>query len=389
MNTPGVVIVGAGHAGVETADALRRAGFGDPITIIDGAAHQPYQRPPLSKDYVRQSATAEPLPLRPDTSYADNDITLRFGSQMHRIDRVEQVVHLRDGSRVPYDDLVLATGARARHLPSPGGELRGIHHLHTLDDAEQLRTAIDHATRVVVIGAGFIGLEFASAAAGRGIDVTVLDVGDRPMARVLTPEMSAVFAEAHTTAGVRLEFGTAPIEFEGTDGQVTAVVDDRGRRHAADLVVVGIGVRPNTESAEASGLATDNGIVVDEYLRTDDPHVYAIGDCAAYPNTHAGRRMRLEAVQNATDQARCVAATIAGDPTPYTAVPWFWTIQHGRKLQIAGFTDTVTETVVVGDRSAGKFSALGFANGRLVSVESVGAPADHLAARKLLAHRRR
>lgn len=383
----GVVVIGAGHAGIEAADALRRAGHDGPITIVDGAAHQPYQRPPLSKDHVTQAGTVEPLPLRPHNFYPEQGIDLRLGVAVTGIDRDTRAVHLQDGSRLQYDDLVLATGAHARRLTCPGSDLRGIHHLHTVDDAEALRAAMGRATRILVIGAGFIGLEFAAAAAALGLPVTVLDAGDRPMARVLSPEMSEVFAKLHQTAGVELEFGSGPVEFDGADGNVTAAIDTRGRRHVADLVVVGIGVQPVVGCAEAAGLAVANGIVVDDHLRTDDPHVYAIGDCAAYPNAVAGRRMRLEAVQNATEQARCVARTICGQPAPYSAVPWFWTVQHGRKLQIAGLTDTATETVVIGDRSAGKFSVLGFEGERLVSVESLGAPADHLAARKVLATR--
>lgn len=381
----GVVIVGAGHAGVETAAALRRMGHDRPITLVDSAPQLPYQRPPLSKDYVKPGADATPLPLRADRFYADNRIDLRLGVGVRAIDLERRTATLADGTALDYDALVFATGARARHLECPGAALDGVHNLHTVGDAENLRDALERAAQVVVVGAGFIGLEFASAARAWGLDVTVLDRGHRPMSRVLSEPMSALFHRLHESAGVRMEFGCRPLAFEGSDGRVTAVRDDSGVRHPADLVVVGIGVTPAIELAAAAGLRVANGIAVDEYLCTGHQRVYAIGDCASYPHAGTGRRVRLEAVQNATDQARCVAAAIVGRPEPYTVVPWFWTAQYGMKLQIAGLPGPVTETVSLGSPDGGKGSLLGFERGRLVWVESVSAPADHLASRKLLA----
>ncbi|WP_037345089.1 NAD(P)/FAD-dependent oxidoreductase [Sciscionella sediminilitoris] len=380
-----VLIIGAGHAGVEAADALRRAGHTGSVTLVDGAACPPYQRPPLSKDVVRPGTDPAPLPLRANGFYAEQGIETRFGSPVEAIETEHRTVHLADGTVLGYRTLILATGARARRIGLPGARLAGVHRLHTLADAGRLRAALEHASRVVVLGAGFIGMEFASAAAERGLPVTVLDRAERPMQRVLSVPMSERFRREHEAAGARLCFGTEPAAFEGTGGRVTAVLDTNGQRHPADLVVLGIGVDPAVELAQAAGLPVADGVVVDELLRTADERVYAIGDCAAFPCPRTGGRIRLEAVQNATDQARCVARTITGNAQPYTAVPWFWTVQCGWKLQIAGLPVPGARTVPLGDPGTGKGSLLGFARDRLVSVESLGSPAEHLAARKLLA----
>ncbi|RPA59394.1 pyridine nucleotide-disulfide oxidoreductase [Gordonia oryzae] len=379
-----VVIVGAGHAGVEASDALRRNGYDGDVMLVDRAGHLPYQRPPLSKDYLTSAASPSPLPLRPSTFYDDNGIDLRLG--VDGIDRGRRAVRLADGAVVPFDHLVLAIGAQPRRLSCPGADLDGVHHLHTVDDAAHLHATLTEASRVVVVGAGFIGLEFASAAVDRGVAVTVLDVADRPMARVLSASSSQLFADLHESRCVQLCFSTGVQRIDGSGGHVTAVVDDSGTRHPADLVVVGIGAVPDTHLARDAGLTVDNG-VVDEYLRTSDPHIVAVGDAASFPGHHTAGRVRLEAVQNATDQARCVAATICGAPLPYSAVPWFWTVQCGRKLQIAGLPGPAEEMVRLGDPPAGKGSILGFVDNSLAWVESVGAPADHQAARTLLAHR--
>ncbi|GAA1420284.1 NAD(P)/FAD-dependent oxidoreductase [Agrococcus citreus] len=384
-----IVIVGAGHAGVEAAEALRREGHEGAIVLVDAAPDLPYQRPPLSKEYVAQAGPA-PLPLRGPSFYSERRIELRLGEAAARIDRARREVELEGGERIGYDALVLAVGAHGRVAACEGADLDGIIGLRTVRDAEVMRERLERAQRVVVVGAGFIGLEFASAAEDRGVPTTVIDFAARPMQRVLSPAMSARFGRLHTDRGATLVFGEGLERFE-SDGQdrVGAVVGTSGTRYPADLVVVGLGVVPAVALAEHAGLRIDNGIAVDETLRSSDPAIFAIGDCASYPSAHWPGRIRLEAVQNATDQARTVARSILGRDEPYTAVPWFWTVQAGEKLQIAGIARPDMGTVVLGDPSTGRCSVLGFSDGTLVCVESVQAPADHMAARRILAGRRR
>src|SRR6185312_6015040 len=317
------------------------------------------------------------------------------------IDRAARTVALDDGTTLAYSKLVLATGAANRELAVPGADLAGIHGLRTLTDAQALHARLDAVRSVVVIGAGFIGLEFAAAARARGLDVTVLEYADRPMGRALTPVMSGFFADTHQRLGVTLRLGEGIASFDGDEnGHVTAAVSTTGNRYPADLVLVGVGVTPRTELAAAAGLEVENGIVVDGSLRTSDPDIYALGDCASFPNAHAGTRTRLESVQNATDQARHAARAIAGtsaqlaaepgsrfggEPGGYADLPWFWSNQGPLRLQIAGLVAPGDQTVLRGNPAEEKFSVFCFRNGALAAVESVNQPADHMAARRLLA----
>lgn len=385
MSQAGVVIVGAGQAGFQTAASLRKEGYDGPVTLLGDEPGLPYQRPPLSKEYLTADASVEKVRLRPEAFYERQRIELRPGERLERIDRAGRRLELASSARLEYEHLVLALGARPRPLPVPGGELDGVHLLRTLWDADALRAGLDDAEHVVVIGGGFIGLEFAAAARTRGAGVTVVEMLDRPMARVVSPEISRYFTRRHEAAGVEVLLETGVEALEGQGRRVAAVRTRDGRRLPADLVVVGVGIVPNTELAEAAGLEVDDGIVVDEHLTTRDPLVSAIGDCAAYPSCHAGKRVRLESVQNAVDHGRCVAGRIAGKAAPYTSVPWFWSDQHGCKLQIAGLTAGRERAVPRGDVEAGAFSVFCFEGDRLVGVESVNRPADHMAARKLLA----
>jgi 3-phenylpropionate/trans-cinnamate dioxygenase ferredoxin reductase subunit len=371
-----VVVVGAGHAGVQVADSLRTRGFRGEVTILGEETSLPYQRPPLSKDYLAEGATPAPLPLRGERFFAENRIALRTGVQAIAVDRARRTVSLDDGQVLPYTALVLATGSRTRPLPVPGGELAGVHELRTLTDAENLRRALTAARSVVVVGAGFIGLEFAAAARKRGVDVTVLEAADRPMGRALSPVMSDHFIGAHRHMGTDLRLGESLAALTGRDGSVAAAVGASGTEYAADLVLFGVGVLPHDDLARTAGLAVDNGIVVDEHLRTADTAVYAVGDCT---------RGRLESVQNATDQARHVAEMILGGSSAYSALPWFWSNQGPLRLQIAGVGRPGDTTIVCGDVTGGRFSILCFRDGRLRAVESLNRPADHIAARRLLA----
>jgi 3-phenylpropionate/trans-cinnamate dioxygenase ferredoxin reductase subunit len=370
----GVVIVGNGMAGATVAATLRTKGYEGPVVLIGDEPHAPYQRPPLSKAQLVEGG--DPQLVRPEAFWADKDVEVLAGVRVAAIDRDARTVRLDDGSTRAYEHLVLATGARNRELPGAETALS----LRTLDESRALRERLGEGRRLVVVGGGFIGLEVAAAAHALGTEVTVVEALERVMSRVVSPEMSAFFEGLHAEAGVRILTGRSVLSI--AEGEV---VLDGDERLEADVVVVGVGVVPNVELAQEAGLEVSDGIVVDERLLTSDPAISAVGDCAHYPCAITGRRQRLESIQNATDHARAVAARIAGSGEPYGAVPWFWSDQHGRKLQIAGVASDGASAVVRGDPSAGGFSIFRFADGALVAVESVDAMADHMAARKLLA----
>ena len=373
-----VLVVGAGQSGFQAAASLRERGFAGRVVLIGDEPGVPYQRPPLSKAYLTGAAGQEQLRLRGEDFFAEKDIEL-FAGRVASIDRAGSRVLLEDGAELAYDHLVLATGSRNRTLPVPGADLPGVLTLRTRDDADRLRASLADAGDVVVIGGGFIGLEFASHA---GRSVTIVEAQDRLLNRVATPEISAYFAELHERAGHTVLLGRGVAALHG-EGRVQSVELSDGTSLPADLAVVAVGVVPETALAAAAGLAVDNGVVVDAHLRTEDPKIFAIGDCANFPCVQAGAATRLESVQNAVDQARCVAAAITGSASTYDSLPWFWTDQSGAKLQIAGILSGADRTVVAGDRAEGKFSVLSFRDGVLIAVESVNRPADHIAARRL------
>ncbi|WP_284990136.1 FAD-dependent oxidoreductase [Arthrobacter sp. efr-133-TYG-120] len=374
-----------GQAGVQAADSLRSGGFPGSITIVADEATLPYQRPPLSKDYLVPTGHLAALPLRPASFYTDHGIDLLTGVAASTIDRHAQTVTLADGTSLPYDYLLMATGSRNRSLSCPGADLAGIHSLKTITDAERLQRALSAAEDVVVIGAGFIGLEFASAAKAYGCEVTVLEFASRPMSRALSPVMSDWFSVAHERNGVRLRLNEGLSHFErDNNGHVCAAHSMTGARYTADLVVVGVGVIPNDEVAAQAGLETNNGILVDEALRTSDPRIFAIGDCASFPNSLTGSRIRLESVQNAAAHGRHAAQVILHAADNYEETPWFWSTQGSLRLPMAGIQAAGDTATVIGNPETAKFSVLCHRVGRLVAVESVNAAGDHIAARKLL-----
>lgn len=382
---PRVVIVGGGQAGVQAADALRARGHTGPLTVVGDESVLPYQRPPLSKGHLVAGNSVDPLPLRAQKFFTEQRIDLRTGVRATSLDRTNRNVYLGDGSVLHYDSLILATGAANRMLNVPGSDLAGVHTLRTLADADALRLELHRAENVLVVGAGFVGLEVAAAARAQGSNVTVLETTDRPLSRAVSRLTAEHVAAVHRHAGANLRMNEVVSSLMGNEGRVVGAVTDTGAQYPADLVIVGIGAIPRTALAEAAGLPVSNGIVVDERLRTDDPAIYAIGDCANYPSLHTGTRIRLESVQNATDQGRRVAATILGDVRSDAEVPWFWSHQGSLKLQIAGVRLPGDADVLCGDRTTGRFSVCCFRNGRLAAVESINRPADHIAARALLA----
>ncbi|MDT0495628.1 FAD-dependent oxidoreductase [Streptomyces griseus] len=387
MGSPTVVVVGAGQAGSDTAAALRSQGFAGRIVLVGDEDALPYRKPLLSKEYLVGDPEGEDTALRPASFYAEQGIELRTGDPAVRIDREGRRLVLASGEELGYDHLVLATGARPRRLSVPGAELDGVLALRTLADARTLRTALAGTGDLLVVGGGFIGLEVAAAARASGVRVTVVETRDRLMGRSVSAPTARYLAEQHTAHGVRLLLSEELTALHGEEGRVRVAELGRGERIRADLVVAGVGVLPNTALAADAGLEVGDGILVDPRLRTADPRIHAIGDCARFPSRHAPRHLRLESVQNAADQARSVAAAIhaPADPPPYDAVPWFWTRQYGARLQIAGITDGHDRTVTVGDPAGGRFSVFCFRAGRLLGTESVNRPADHMITRRLLA----
>lgn len=382
-----IVIAGAGQAGAQAAVSLRQEAYAGRIVLIGDEPALPYQRPPLSKAYLSRKLEADGLLLRNASIYDAQRIELRIGARISQIHRATHEIELHDGERLPYTHLILATGARNRKLTVPGAELAGVACIRTLEEASHLRERIGGIKRAVVIGAGFIGLEFAAVARDHGIDVTVIEAADRPMARALSLPMSAYFTSKHRQHGVRLLFNSGITQLLGKDGHVTHVQLSNGEIIDADLVIVGIGVIPNVELAQQAGLDVQNGVTVDAHLATSDPAISAIGDCAAFPCAYASAPLRLESVQNAVDQARCVAARLTGKAVPYANVPWFWSDQYDAKLQIAGITTSHTHTFVRGTPDEHSFAVFCFRDGKWLGVESINRPSDHMAARKLLAAR--
>jgi 3-phenylpropionate/trans-cinnamate dioxygenase ferredoxin reductase component len=382
--TPGsVLIVGAGHAGFQLAASLRQHGFAERIGLINDEAHLPYQRPPLSKAYLKGEGRPDSLMFRPDKFYREQNIELIAGRTIS-IDRGARKLLLASGASLDYGHLVLATGARNRLLDIPNANLADVRYLRILDESEVLRQRIGSGQRVVVVGAGFIGLEFAATARAKGLEVDVVELGPRVMARAVTAEISAFFQERHAAAGIRIHFGVQATGIEGDGTNVTGVSLSDGRHIPADLVVVGVGVLPNVELAAEAGLPVASGIIVDEQLLTSDPNISAIGDCALFASPRFGAPLRLESVQNAADHARCVAARLTGNAKTYDGLPWFWSDQGPDKLQIAGLTTGYDRVVVRGDAGQGSFSAFCYKAGQLVGVESVNRASDHVFGRKIL-----
>ncbi len=382
QDTTGIVVVGTGQAAFQLAASLREAGWTAPITLVGDEPGLPYNRPPLSKAYLKGERGSVDLALRPEAFYAGKEVRLRAGTRVLSIDRAARRVALSDGETLGYAHLVLATGTRNRRLDVPGAGLPGVTSLRTQDEAAALWDHVRAARRAVVVGAGFIGLEFAAVAAAMGCAVHVVEAGPRAMGRAVTPDTAATFTRWHESQGTRFSFATGVSAILG-ETSVRAVRTTDGAEHPAELVLVGIGVEANDSLAAECGLAVANGVVVDEQLGTADPAISAIGDCAAYPSRHAGgATVRLESVQNAVDHARSLAAHLTGRSRPYDAVPWFWSDQGPLKLQIAGLTAGSDTHVTLGEGES--CAVLCFKGGRLAGVESVNRPAEHMAARRLL-----
>lgn len=384
MMTEHVVVVGAGQAGFQLAASLRQKSFAGEISIIGDESAPPYQRPPLSKAYLKEGVE-ERLHLRKASFYPDSGITLSTGRRVTAIDRGAKRITLADGQSLNWDRLVLATGTRIFLPPIEGVNLPGVHSLRSIDDARRLRSEMATMRRAVVIGGGFIGMEFAAVAREAGIEVSIIESAGRLMARAISPQMSAVLQDIHSEKGVVIHLNSFAASINAqADGRVCGVSLKDGRFLPADCVVLATGVVPNIELAEAAGLRIQNGIVTDRFMTTEDPQIHAIGDCASFPDPFGTSLIRLESVQAAADHGRCLADVIMGQPAPYAALPWFWSDQGKYKLQIAGLA-AANDDARLTQTANGGHVVVRTRDGMVTAVETLNAPAVHMAARKQLA----
>ncbi|BCG68885.1 pyridine nucleotide-disulfide oxidoreductase [Mesorhizobium sp. 113-1-2] len=379
----GVVIVGAGHAGVQAAASLREDGYDGPVILIGDENELPYHKPPLSKTFIKD-AEAKPQPLRGEAFYTGNTIDYRPGMRIDRIDAGGHCLEISGGGALAFDHLILATGSRPRTLPLPGSDLSGVLSLRSLADARLIRDLSAQSEDVVILGGGFIGLEIAATLRAAGRTVTVVEAVDRLLGRAVAPVVASHVRQRLEATGVRILTGTSISRLEGENGHVVAAITSSGERLPARMVIVGIGAVPNVELAQDAGLTIANGIRVDHHMRSSVPEILAIGDAASYRHWFTGGDVRLESVQNATDQARLAARTITGHADAYSAVPWFWSDIGDMKLQMVGLTAGGDSHVVLGDLPDNKFSIYHYAGDRLLGIESVNRPGDHMLGRKML-----
>jgi 3-phenylpropionate/trans-cinnamate dioxygenase ferredoxin reductase subunit len=381
-----ILIIGGGQAGAQAIDTLRREGFGGRVTLVSDESQLPYQRPPLSKKYLSGEMAADRLLFRHRAFYDEHKIELKLGRRAVRIDAAARQVELADGETLSFDRLLLCLGAESRRLTCPGATLAGVHYLRSLEDVTPIQAGFKARARVVIIGGGYIGLETAATCRKMECGVTVLEMADRLMNRVVAPCVSAYFAGEHRNHGVQILCDMRVTRLEG-DGRVERVICADGSSHAADLVVVGVGAVAATELASSAGLACDNGIVVDEYCRTSDAAIFAAGDCTNHPSPRYGRRVRLESVDNAFEQAKTAALNLLDRPVAHDRVPWFWSDQYDNKLLIVGLPQDYDQQVLRGDPASRSFSVCYLKGRELLAVEAINHSKDYMAARKLIADR--
>ncbi len=384
MNS-GVLIIGAGHAGGSAAALLRQNGWQGPITLVGEEAQPPYQRPPLSKGWIAGEPDLAALLLRPQAFYAERDITLKLGTRATAVDATARSVTLDDGTTLAYEALILATGSRLRALPVPGADLPGVFSLRTVVDAERIRGALRPGCRLALVGGGYVGLEVAASARKLGVEVTVLEREPRLLARVASEALSSFFTDLHRRHGVHIELGAGVCALEPAGEAVGTVRLLDGRAIDCDAVVVGIGALAEDALAQRAGVACDDGILVDDTCRTSVEGIHAIGDCTRRPVARYGRRLRLESVPNALEQAKQVAAHLCGKPAPKIEAPWFWSDQYDARLQIAGLPFDVERTVLRGDPSNGRFAVFHLGADDVVHcVEAVSSPQEFIAGKMLV-----
>jgi 3-phenylpropionate/trans-cinnamate dioxygenase ferredoxin reductase subunit len=367
--------------------SLRQKRFDGHIVLAGEEAWLPYQRPPLSKKFLAGELPAERLYFKPPDFYDAADVDVRLETRIASVDRAHRCLLTAAGERIDYDTLVLATGSRVRRIPVPGSDLEAIHYLRCIDDVSRIRADLVDARNVVIIGAGYIGLEVAAVIRELGHNVSVVEMADRVMSRVVSPVVSDFYRAEHEARGVNFVLSATLEAIEG-DTRVSAVRTSGHVSIPADLVIAGIGIVPNTELAAAAGLEVDNGVVVDTHCRTADDSIYAVGDCTSHPNSIYGRRVRLESVHNALEQAKTAAANICGEAVEYSQVPWFWSDQYDLKLQIAGLSEGYDEVVIRGEPASRSFSCLYLRDGIVIACDAINAPRDFVQSKALIAARR-
>jgi 3-phenylpropionate/trans-cinnamate dioxygenase ferredoxin reductase subunit len=379
-----MVIVGAGQAGAQASITLRQQGFKGGITVVGDELYAPYQRPPLSKKFLAGELPVERLALKAPQFYADKAIDLKLGRRGVAIDRDRQRILLDDGEQLDYGRLLLALGSRVREIPVPGASLVGIHYLRSIDDVLGIQQQFRPAQRLIIVGGGYIGLEVAAVAKQNGLDVTVVEAMERVMGRVVAPAVSAFYTQVHRDAGVHIRCNTGVTEFQG-DNQVSHVVTADGERLDCDLVVVGIGVVPETTLAETASIECGDGIIVNEYAQTSDPRIFAAGDCSRHPSRLTGGMIRLESVANAIAQGKIAAGSMLGETRAYDEVPWFWSDQFDIKLQIAGLAQDYDSVVLRGNPSKSNFAVFYLKAGIIIAVDAINRPREFMQGKKLVA----
>ncbi|WP_290753421.1 FAD-dependent oxidoreductase [Henriciella sp.] len=379
-----IVIIGGGQAGAQVVQSLRQFGYEGDLVLVGDEAALPYQRPPLSKAYMKGELGEDRLYFKPAAWYEDNKVETLLSQRVEKIDRARRQVTLEHGGHLDYDALIIATGSRPRPLPVEGADLENVFDLRGLADVEHIQPKMIPGHRLVIVGAGYIGLEAAAVARQLGLEVRVLEMEQRALARVTSPVISSFYEALHMEHGVDVRCGARLARLKGEDGKLTHAVLASGEEIEADMVLAGIGIVPNVELAEDAGLPVKNGIIVDEDARTSDPRIFAAGDCTVRPLAHYARTGRLESVHNAIEQGKLAAAAIMGKPRPALDCPWFWSDQYDIKLQIAGLSMGYDEIVVRGDIEAKKFAAFYLKNGLLIAVDAINSPPEFIASKRLI-----
>jgi len=378
-----LVVIGGGQAAIQCVASLRKEGYSGSITLVGEENHLPYQRPPLSKGFLSGATESDRLYLKKIEFFQENSIQLNLGVTADRIDRDNCIVHLSDDKSIGYDKLVLATGSRVRKLKFPGSDLEGINYLRGIDDAESLKEGLLKSKTLVIVGAGYIGLEVAAVATEFDTKITVIEMADRVMNRTVDPIISDYYQELHSKNGVDFILNESLEKVDG-DKAVEQVICSGGSSIQADILVIGAGVIPNIELAEESELNCDNGISVNEYGQTEDSKIFACGDCTNHPNEKLNRRLRLESVHNAMEQSKTVATSVMGNRTAYNQIPWFWSDQYDHKLQIVGLSGDHDEVLIRGNQEESKFMLFYLKGEELIAVDAVNNPKEFLICRKLV-----